>query len=398
LRRSTSSATSSRSSCRVNPRRADIIGSRSIALVHDYLNQRGGAERVLRHLADLYPSAPLYTSLYDERVAGDLVAPERVRTSFLQRLPGSSRYFRYLAPFYPAAFERFDLDAYDTIVSTTTAWAKGVRFRPDAIHVCYIHTVSRFAFAYDQYVGGFGLGNIAKPIVARLTEWDRRAAMRPTAFIANSHNVAARVRKYYGREAYVAHCPVDVDRFVVGGGGGGYALVVSRLLPYKRIELAIAACDLVGLPLRIVGSGPARAQLEVAARGTRTSFLGAVSDAVLRHVMADARVVLLPGEEDYGLVPLEANAAGRPIVAYGAGGALETIRPGITGEHFAEPTAASLAAVLRDLDPGRYDPSVLRDHAERFGPEPFKRRFAALVERIGNSSRPEPVRELLEHR
>jgi glycosyltransferase involved in cell wall biosynthesis len=335
----------------------------------------------------------VYTSLFDRAVTGDFVDAARVRVSALQHLPGASRYFRYLAPFYPAAFEGFDLRRYDLIVSTTTSWAKGVRFRPDAIHACYIHTVSRFAFAYDQYVGGFGIGALARPVVARLVAWDREAAKRPTAFIANSRNVAERVRKYYGREAYVAHCPVDVERFTVGAGTGDYALVVSRLLAYKRVDLAIAGCALAGVPLRIVGAGPAEAALRAAAHGTRTEFLGALSDADLRAVMGDARVVILPGEEDYGLVPLEANAAGRPALAYGAGGALETIRPGVTGEHFAEQTPESLAAALAAFDGARYDPRVLRAHAESFGPEPFKRRFATLVEHIRTSGEP-PARRL----
>ncbi|GAC1444538.1 MAG: glycosyltransferase family 4 protein [Vulcanimicrobiaceae bacterium] len=356
--------------------------------MHDYLNQRGGAERVFRHVADLYPQAPIYTSLFDVAVTGDLVAAERVRTSFLQALPGSTRYFRALAPFYPAAFESFDLSAYDTIVSTTTAWAKGVRFRPGATHVCYIHTVSRFAFAYDAYVGGLAggktalLARLAKPAIGRLVAWDRAAALRPTAFVANSRNVAARVRKYYGRESFVVHCPIDVDRFEVGPGGGDYALIVSRLLPYKRVDLAIAACARANVPLAIVGTGPAEAALKSAACGTRTEFCGALSDAALRERMAHARVVILPGEEDYGLVPLEANASGRPTIAYGAGGALETIRPGVTGEFFSEPTADSLAGALERFDPARYDSAVLRAHAERFGPEPFKRAFAGIVEQI----------------
>lgn len=312
-------------------------------------------------------------------------------------LPGSARYFRALAPFYPAAFERFDLSAYDTIVSTTTAWAKGVRFRPDAVHVCYIHTVSRFAFAYDRYVGELTggpralLAPLARAVVGRLVAWDKVAATRPTAFVANSRNVADRVAKYYGREAYVAHCPVDVDRFAVGPGDGDYVLVVSRLLPYKRVDLAIGAAALAGLRLLVVGSGPARASLEAAAVGTRTEFLGAVSDAELRSIMGRARAIVVPGEEDYGLVPLEANASGRPAIAYGRGGALETIVPGVTGEYFAEPSAASLAERLRGFDADRYDPSALRAHAESFGPEPFKRRFSSLVDeivRLGPVTRP----------
>jgi len=377
-----------------------------VALVHDYLNQRGGAERVFRHIADLYPSAPIYTSLFDRAATGDLIDAARVHTSRLQWFPGSTRYFRLLAPLYPAAFEAFDLSAYDTIVSTTTAWAKGVRFRPDAVHVCYIHTVSRFAFAYDQYVAGFTGGPrgrfapLARAMVGRLVAWDKEAALRPTAFIANSRNVARRVRAYYGREAFVAHCPVDIERFTVGPGDGDYYLVVSRLLPYKRIELAIAAAALANVRLLVVGSGPARVALEKAAAGTRTDFAGQLSDEDLRGVMGRARAIVVPGEEDYGLVPLEANAAGRPAIAYGRGGALETIRPGVTGEHFAEATALSLAQTLRRFDPDRYDPATLRAHAESFGPEPFKARFAALIGEIvrsGPGARP-ALRDIAQYR
>jgi glycosyltransferase involved in cell wall biosynthesis len=362
----------------------------NVALVHDYLNQRGGAERVFRHVADAYPQAPIYTSLFDAGATGDLVDAARVHTSVLDRLPGTGAYFRFLAPFYPAVFEHFDLSSYDLIVSTTTAWAKGVRFRPDAIHVCYIHTVSRFSFAYEQYVGGFAaLGNadglrarLARPVVQRLVDWDLKAAQRPTAFIANSRNVADRVRRYYGREAFVAHCPVDLERFSVAKGDGDYLLVVSRLLGYKRVDLAIEAARRAGMRLLVVGTGPAESELKAMAVGSRTEFLGGVSDASLRSIVAGARAVILPGEEDYGLVPLEANASGRPAIAYGRGGALETIVPGVTGEHFAEATPESLAALLRTFDADRYDPAVLRAHAESFGPEPFKRSFAALVDDI----------------
>jgi len=355
-----------------------------VALVHDYLNQRGGAERVFRHVADLYPAAPVYTSIADAGATGDLVDPARVHTSPLQRIPGASKHFRYLAPLYPAAFEAFDLRAYDLVVSTTTAWAKGVRFRPGAVHVCYIHSVSRFAFDYERYVGGFGIGTLARPLVRGLVAWDRRAAQRPTAFIANSHNVAARVRRYYGREAAVVHCPVDLERFAVGRGRGrgDYFLVVSRLLPYKRIDVAVDACRLAKRRLIVVGDGPARRGLQARAAGTRTEFAGAVGDEGLRTLMQSARAVIVPGEEDYGLVPLEANACGRPAIAYGRGGALETIRPSITGEHFSEPTPESLAAVLARFDADRYDPAVLRAHAEQFSPACFKARFGSMVAAI----------------
>jgi glycosyltransferase involved in cell wall biosynthesis len=350
-----------------------------VALVHDYLNQRGGAERVFAHIARAFPDAPVYTSLFDPASTGDLVESSRVRVSALQRLPFAGRAFRYLAPLYPSVFEGFDLGAYDVVVSSTTAWAKGVRVRPGATHVCYINTVSRFAFDYERYVGGFGLGALARPFVRRLVEWDRRAAQRPTLFVANSHNVAARVRAYYKRDARVLHCPVDLERFHVGEGGGGYFIAVSRLLPYKRLDLAVAGCALAGVPLKIVGSGPAEASLRVAARGTQTEFLGQLDDAQLREALGQARAAIVPGEEDYGLVPLEANASGRPAIAYGAGGALETIRPGVTGELFAEQTPASLAAVLRAFDERRFDPAALRAHAETFSPARFIERLRAIV-------------------
>jgi glycosyltransferase involved in cell wall biosynthesis len=363
------------------------IRATRVALVHDYLNQRGGAERVFRHIADAYPEAPVYTALYDSRATGDLVDAARVRTSALAAVPFANRAFRLLAPFYPGAFESFDLSSYDLIVSSTTAWAKGVLFRADATHVCYINAVSRFAFDYDAYVGGFaalGAGRgivkeLARPLVRRLAAWDREAAQRPTAYVANSQNVAARVRASYAREAQILHCPVDVDRFTPGPGDGDYYLVVSRLLPYKRVDLAIAACALAGVRLLVVGAGPARRRLEAGAAGTRTEFLGAVPDAHLRDVMGRATAVILPGEEDYGLVPLEANASGRPALALGSGGALETVRPGLTGEFFREPSAESLAAAIAAFRPATYDPAVLRAHAETFAPEQFKARLRAIV-------------------
>lgn len=350
------------------------------ALVHDYLNQRGGAERVFAHIAAAWPDAPVYTALYDPRAVGDLVPAARVRTSFLQRVPLHDRAFRLLAPLYPRAFEAFDLSAYDLIVSSTTAWAKGVITRPGAVHVCYINTVSRFVFDEARYVGGFGARALTRPLIARLARWDVRAAQRPTRFVANSRNVAARVKRWYGRDASVLPCPVDVDRFSLGSGRGHYYVVISRLLPYKRIDLAIAACALAGVPLHVVGSGPDERRLKASAAGTRTTFHGTVDDAARNALIGDARAAILPGEEDFGLVPLEAAAAGRPTLAYAAGGALETVIEGRTGAFFETPDPAALAEAIRRFDPARYDPAVLRAHAEEFRPERFVARLRALVD------------------
>ena len=353
-----------------------------VALVHDYLNQRGGAERVFARIAQAWPDAPVYTALYDERVSGDLIPRGRVRTSYLSRVPFANRWFRALAPLYPRAFEAFDFSDYDTIVSSTTSWAKGVRVPPGAVHVCYINTVSRFNFAYDSYVGGFGLAALARPLVNRLVDWDVRAAQRPTHFVANSSNVARRVAQYYGRDAEVLHCPVDIERFTIGSGRGEYFFIASRLLPYKRIGLAIAAAQLAGVKLLVAGTGPAQSELRRQAHGTTTTLLGYVDDDRMNALLGDAVAAILPGEEDLGLVPLEAAAAGRPTIAFRGGGALETVIEGETGAFFDYATPESLAGALRAFDPSRYDPQRLREHAQRFAPATFVERLRAIVERV----------------
>lgn len=353
-----------------------------VALVHDYLNQRGGAERVFAHFVRAWPEAPVYTALYDERVTGDFVPRERVHTSFLSRIPFANSYFRYLAPLYPRAFEAFDLSAYDTIVSSTSAWAKGVKLAPGAVHITYTSTVSRFAFNYDQYVGGFGLSRIARPMIRRLVEWDARAAQLPTHYVANSRTVADRIRRYYHRDAEVLNPPVDLDRFSIGASRGNYFFIASRLLPYKRVDLAIRAAQAAGVRLLVAGTGPQEAELRELARGTTTTMLGFIDDRRVVELLQDAIAAVLPGEEDFGLVPLEAAAAGRPTIAYGAGGALETVVPGVTGTLFAEQQVETLAASLRSFDPREFDPQRLRAHAETFGPERFVTSLRGIVERV----------------
>ena len=332
------------------------------------------------HFVRAWPQAPVYTALYDERAVGDLVPAERVRTSFLQKFPLREHAFRAYAPLYPRAFEAFDLSAYDLVVSSTTAWAKGVIVRPDAVHVCYVNTVSRFVFDAERYVGGLRGGVLARPLLARLAAWDVRAAQRPTRLVANSRNVAERIRRWYGRDADVLPCPVDVDRFTQGAGNGNYYVVVSRLLPYKRIDLAIAACAIAGVPLHVAGAGPDERRLKRLALGTSTTFHGAVDDAARNALVGDACAAILPGEEDFGLVPLEAAAAGRPTIAYAAGGALETIADGATGTFFRDASPNALADAIRAFDPARYDPARLRAHAEEFRPERFVARLRAIVD------------------
>jgi glycosyltransferase involved in cell wall biosynthesis len=309
-----------------------------------------------------------------------LIPRERVHASLLARIPGANRNFRYLAPLYPRAFESFDLREYDLVLSSTSAWAKGVRVRDDAVHVCFIHTVSRFLFDYERYVGGFGLSQLARPMVRGLVRWDLEAAKRPTRYVANSRTVQERVRTFYARDADVLHSPADVDRFTIGSGGGDYFFIASRLLPYKRIDLAIDAAQLAGVKLLVAGDGPAMAQLRERARSSTTTLLGFVDDAAVNQLLGNAIAAIVPGEEDLGLVPIEAAAAGRPTIAYRAGGARETVIEGETGAFFDEASVESLAAVLRTFDPRGYDPRRLRTHAETFSPQRFIERFRAIVE------------------
>jgi glycosyltransferase involved in cell wall biosynthesis len=303
-----------------------------------------------------------------------------VRLSFLSRIPGANRNFRYLAPLYPRAFETFDLRDYDLVLSSTSAWAKGVRARADAVHVCFIHTVSRFLFDYQRYLGGFGVAALARPMVGALARWDIEAAKRPTRYVANSRTVQTRVREYYNRDADVVHSPADIDRFTVGTGSGDYFFIASRLLPYKRIDLAIEAADLARVKLLVAGDGPAMAQLRERARSSTTTLLGFVDDATVNQLMGNAIAAIVPGEEDLGLVPIEAAAAGRPTVAYRGGGACETVIEGETGTFFDEPHAASLAEILRSFDSQGYDARRLRAHAEAFSPARFIERFRTIVE------------------
>lgn len=338
-------------------------------------------------MAAAWPDAPIYTALYDEAAVGDLVPRSRVRTSFLARIPDANRRFRYLAPLYPRAFESFDLSKYDLIISSTSAWAKGVRFRNDARHICFIHTVSRFLFDQDRYVGGLVGSNpvtlsLSKGLVKSLSRWDLRAATAPSHYIANSRTVADRVMQYYRREADVLHSPADVHRFRVGQGGGDYFFIASRLLPYKRIDLAIDAAQQAGVKLVVAGTGPAENALRERASGTSTTMLGFVSDARINELLENARAAILPGEEDLGLVPIEAAAAGRPTIAYRGGGARETVIEDETGAFFDEATPESLAAVLRSFDHRAFEPARLREHAMQFSPERFIERFRAIIANV----------------
>ncbi len=364
--------------------RADghVMRELRLAIVHDYLNQYGGAERVVEMLHRIYPSAPVFTSLYDARKMPATFRQMDVRTSFLQRLPLSRRAPKLLLPLYPAAFESLDLRHYDVVLSSSSAFAKGVITGPEALHVCYCHTPMRFAWRYHDYVEREGFSAPVRwllgLIISRLRVWDVVTANTVDCFVANSHTVARRIRKAYGRSAEVIHPPVDCRRFRPADRIDDFFLIVSRLRAYKRIDIAVAAFNQLGLPLKIVGDGDDRGRLQHMA-APNVEFLGHRPDGDVAELLAQCQALIFPGEEDFGIAPLEAQAAGRPVIAYGAGGALETVVDGETGILFGEPTAEALAAAVRSFEPAKFDPARVRQHAEQFDVSVFERRITEFV-------------------
>lgn len=351
-----------------------------VALVHDYLNQYGGAERVLEALHELYPQAPVYTSIYDPEALPPLYRAWDIRVSWMQRLPAWRRLFRAYFPLYPSAFESFDLSSYDLVLSSSSAYAKGAIPAPGARHICYCHTPMRFAWRTDAYMEREGVAGPARMALAlplsAMRMWDTLSSVRVDAFIANSREVAARIRRYYGRESVVIPPPADLPPFAPQPPGD-YYLAGGRLIPYKRLDLAVRAFSALGLPLKVFGDGRDRAALEAIA-GPNVEFLGFVSEERRRGLFAGCRAFVFPGEEDFGITPLEAMAAGRPVIAYAAGGALDTVVEGVTGRFFHQQSPAALAAAVAAARQDEYDPCAIRRHAEGFG----RARFLARVREV----------------
>jgi glycosyltransferase involved in cell wall biosynthesis len=357
-----------------------------VALVHDWLTGMRGGEKVLLSLARLFPAAPIYTLLH---VKGSL-CPELerrdIRTTFLQHLPSVARRYRHYLPLFPAAAASIDLRGYDLVISSSHCVAKGVRPSPRAAHLCYCHTPMRYVWdRYDDYFGPGRVGAPARwviPLVAEgLRAWDMATAGGVRRYAANSAHVAARIRLYYGREAEVIPPPVDVDFFTPGPDAPGeFDLVVSALAPYKRIELVLEAYRGTGRPLRIVGTGPEERRLRALAPPEAT-FVGHVDDSTLRDLYRRCRAVIMAGVEDFGIVPLEAMACGRPAVVYARGGGPESVVPGETGVLFTEADPGALRAAVDSLDGLRFSRMALRARAEAYGRPIFESRFRAFVER-----------------
>jgi glycosyltransferase involved in cell wall biosynthesis len=344
-----------------------------------------GGEKVLLSLLRLFPDAPIFTLLHVRGSVDPEIEAREIRTSFLQRFPGVKRRYRHYLPLFPAAAESLDLAGYDLVLSSSHCAAKGVRPAPGALHLCYCHTPMRYVWdRYDDYFGGDRLGLLGRLVVprvaARLRTWDRTSAARVHHFAANSAYVAGRIRQYYGRDAEVIPPPVDTDFFTPGDDRpGAYDLIVSALVPYKRLDLAFEAYRGTGRPLRVVGSGPEEERLRRRAPG-EVRFLGHVSDQELREQYRGCRAVLMTGIEDFGIVPLEAMACGRPAVVFGEGGGAESVEHARTGIVFRPATPEALRAAVATLETTRFDRLALRARAEALRVEVFEARIRSFVD------------------
>ena len=357
-----------------------------VALVHDWLTGMRGGEKVLEAICGLYPDAPLFSLVHARGNVSETIEARRVQTSFVQRLPSATRHYRQFLPLFPAAVELFDLDGFDVVLSTSHCAVKSIIRPGRALHVSYCHSPMRYAWdQFDAYFGPAQVGGMRsrmlRPVLAALARWDRATAGRVDSFVANSRYVAERIRRYYNRESTVVYPPVDTAFYrpdaEPGPARSGF-LVVSALVPYKRLDVAIDACRQVGAPLTVIGTGPERERLQAMA-GSEVTFLGWQSDEHIRDAYRRSAATLLPGVEDFGMVPVEAQACGCPVVALGDGGAAETVVDGDTGVLVSDPSVEAFADGLSRVRTMAFDEGTLRAHALRFSHEQFVTGFQAAV-------------------
>lgn len=348
-----------------------------IAVVHDYFIQMGGAEKVAEEFHAMFPGSDLHSTVDRRRMPAN--------SSWLQKLPVNEKNHRLFFLAYPFAVESMDLSDYDLILSSSSGYAKGVSKKKNAVHVCYCHTPMRWVWRFDSYAEREKFGPVTRALLpmalAGLKQWDLRAAKQPDYYIANSNTVAERIKKFYGRESIVIPPPIDVDRFAPEDVDEDYFLVLSRLASYKRLDVAIEAFKKLDLPLVIIGDGPDRARLEKMA-GPKTKFLGRQPDDVVNRYAARCRGLIFPGEEDFGMVPLEINAAGRPVIAFKAGGATETVIDGRTGVFFGTQTGDSLAEAVEKFSEISWDKDFLRAHAMKFDRSVFENSVKKFLKKV----------------
>jgi glycosyltransferase involved in cell wall biosynthesis len=356
-----------------------------IALAHDYFIQMGGAERVAEELHSIFPTAPMFTTVDRREQFPRGLSKKNVCASLMQRLPVNIKNHRNYFLLYPLAIESFDMSDFDLIISSSSGYAKGLRKRKGAIHVNYCHTPMRWVWRYEDYAAREQFSGLKRKVLPVLLEklkrWDLRAAAQPDLYIANSQIVADRIKQCYGRDAAVIPPPIDVERFSIDEPDEDFYLLLSRLNPYKRLDLAIEACKKLDRPLIVIGDGAAREQLEKIA-GPKTRFLGRQPDSVVAQYAGRCRALIFPGEEDFGMTPLEVNAAGRPIIAFRGGGATETVIEGETGVFFNEQTADSLIGAMEEFESLSFNRLTLRRHAEKFDRRVFASRIREFVGNI----------------
>jgi glycosyltransferase involved in cell wall biosynthesis len=357
-----------------------------VTLVHDWLNQMGGAEAVLENLVQMFPRAPIYTSIYWRDEMPPAYLGWDIRPLWLNHAPRIyERHQQYFA-LYPAAWASLNLSRYDVVLSNKSGFCHGVHTHgknKTALHICYCLAPTRYVWTFDDYARSEGMSAslrfALKPLIALLRRWDFQAAQKVDHFIAISTEIQQRIQRYYQRASIIIYPPVDIRRYAPQPEHGDYYLIVSRLIPYKRIDLAIEAFNRLGLPLVIAGGGRDAARLAKLAK-PNVQFLGRVPDADLPDLMARCKAFIFPGREDFGITPVEAEACGRPVIAFGAGGALDTVLDGKTGVLFAEQTVESLMAAVERLNTLRFDSAVIRTHAENFSTESFRQKLGTFVE------------------
>ncbi|WP_461207112.1 glycosyltransferase [Clostridium sp. DL1XJH146] len=355
-----------------------------IALVHDWLPYMGGAERVLINFKEIYPEAPLYTSIYNSDRLDEKLKNIDVRTSFLQKKKKAITHHQKYFPFMPMAFESFNLNEYELILSSSTCCAKGVITNPNTMHICYCNSPMRYGWEfYYEYASREKMNPFKKIFLKYFMNymriWDNVSSDRVDFFIANSENVAKRIWKHYRRESVVIHPPVNINFFKTSETVEDYFLIVSRLVSYKRIDIAVEAFNELGLPLIIIGDGPEKKKLEMLSKDN-IKFLGRKSDKVIRDYYCKCQAFIFPGEEDFGITPLEAQASGRPVIAYGKGGVLETVINNRTGVFFYEQTPVSLIAAIGSFKNLNFVSSDIRKHVEKFSEENFRKKIEGYIE------------------
>ncbi|HEX9664898.1 MAG TPA: glycosyltransferase [Patescibacteria group bacterium] len=356
-----------------------------VALVHDYLAQDGGAEKVLKVFQEIFPGAPTFVLVHNKDKANPIFLKKDIRTSFIQKMPLGVKKYQWFLPLMPLATEKYNLKGYDLVLSSSSAFSNGVLTGPQTLHICYCHTPTRFLWSdTHEYVQELKYNRLVKKIVplllTRLRLWDRQAADRVDRFIANSATVQQRIKKYYRRQSDIINPPVETDIFNIAPATGDYFLTGGRLVSYKRFDITVQAFSRLGVSLKIFGIGPAMEDLKKIAKDN-IEFLGQITDAEKAELYGRALAFIHPQEEDFGITPIESMASGRPVIAYAAGGALETVIAGQTGEFFKEQTWEELADLVIRFDKNRYNPEQIRSHALKYNVDSFKTKIKDYIDK-----------------